>query len=194
MMTKSRLSYGALALLLLSAGSALAQSPAPAGARVHLARPGTDIEADTLIGNLNAQTYTVSGNVVIHSDPKVDRAVALSESTEPFTLSADAVDVERKALRYAAKGHVHFVQGAREGRADTALLDEKSHDLDLIGHAHVADGGQQADADRMHYNTLDKHFTGTGNVKLIAPVPTPPPGSAPTSTPAPKKRGLKLPF
>ncbi|GAC1426755.1 MAG: hypothetical protein NVSMB5_21380 [Candidatus Velthaea sp.] len=198
-MQTSRLCCGALALLLLfSAGPALARSPVPAAApsstRVHLARPGTDIEADTLVGNLNAETYTVRGNVVIHSDPKVDRAVAVTESSEPFTLSADAVDVERKALRYAAKGNVHFVQGARDGRADTALLDEKSHDLDLVGHAHVADGGQQANADRMHYNTLDKHFTGVGNIKLIAPVPTPTPGPANTATPAPKKHGLKLPF
>ncbi|GAC1403952.1 MAG: hypothetical protein NVSMB64_06440 [Candidatus Velthaea sp.] len=188
-----RLRFGALALLLVCAGTA-ALAQAPAAARVHLARPGTDIEADTLVGNLNAETYTVKGNVVIRSDPKVDQAVAFTESSEPFTLTADVVDVERKALRYAAKGNVHFVQGMRDGRADTALLDEKLHDLDLVGHAHVADGGQQANADRMHYNTIDKHFTGAGNVKIIAPVPTPTPGPPSTATPAPKKRGLKLPI
>jgi len=170
-------------------------APAASGSRVHLQRPGTQIDADELVGNLRAQTYTVRGNVIVHSDPKVDSAVAVTESDQPFTLTADTVDVERTALRYAAKGNVHFVQGTREGRADTALLDEKIHDLDLVGHAHVSEGEQQANADRMHYNTLNRHFTGAGNVKIIAPVPTPTPCiGCKSPSPAPKKRGIKLPI
>lgn len=218
-MTMYRLTSAALALLLVSAASALAQSPAPprpspAGApaapsppaqpeqsaspapgRVHLHRPGTDMDADSLVGNMNGQTYVLKGNVVLHSDPKTDTAFAATESSDPLTLSADEMDVERKALRYVAKGHVQFTQGTRSGRADTATLDEKLHDLDLIGHAHVSDGIQQANSDRMHYNTANRKFQGTGNVKIIAPIPTAtpaPPGTTPT--PAPKKRRVPLPI
>ncbi|MFN2459076.1 MAG: LptA/OstA family protein [Candidatus Velthaea sp.] len=225
MRTIHRFTPAALALLLASAASALAQTPVPpapvpapspspaapapassgsaqpeqtqppAPGRVHLHRPGTDMDADSLVGNMNGQTYVLKGNVVLHSDPKVDPAFAATESSDPLTLSADEMDVERKSLRYVAKGHVQFTQGSRSGRADTATLDEKLHDLDLIGHAHVSDGIQQANSDRMHYNTSNRKFRGAGNVKIIAPIPTAtpaPPGTTPT--PAAKKKRLGLPI
>lgn len=200
----SRLSAATLALLLGSVATAtLAQSPAaappsalpstaPSNGRVHLHRPGTDIDADALEGNLGAQTYTVSGHVVVHSDPKVDRSVATTESDEPLTLTADRVDVDERARRFLAKGSVRFMQGIREGSCDEATLDEASHDLELIGHARVAEGPQSARADRMHYNTLDKHFRGAGNVKIIAPIPSPTPGAPGSPAPAPKKRRSPL--
>ena len=186
-----------LALLVFVPAIAVAQqSVAPSDApaeRVHLHRPGTDVEADTLVGNGTRETFTLTGNVVLHSDPKVDTAFAATQSDEPLTLTTDKLEVDRKALTYVATGHVHFTQGARSGVAETASLDERTHDIELIGHARVSDGVQRLESDRMHYNTLDRHFHGSGNVEIVAPIPTAAPGAAkPTTTPKPKK--LRLPF
>lgn len=159
--------------------------------RVRICRPGTDVEGDTFVANLGGETSIIKGNVVLHSDPTVDKAFAATESDDPLTLTADEIDLERKTLRYVAKGHVHFNQGSREGNADTATLDEQTHDADLIGHARVFDGEHETKADRMHYNTQDKQFHGFGNVRIRVPVPTPtplPPGATPT--PTPKKRRI----
>ncbi len=160
-------------------------SPPPAGARVHLHRPGTEIEADSLQGNLESKRYTVSGNVVLHEDPKLDKAVDLSEteSDQPIELHADRMSVDERNRRYAAHGSVRFTQAERSGFAQDATLDDRSHDLDLSGGARVADGGRSLAADTIHYNTKTRVFAGDGNVEIIAPLPTNPPG-----TPAPKKR------
>lgn len=161
-------------------------------ARVHLHRPGTDIDADTLVGNGKNETYTLTGNVVLHSDPKVDTAFAATESNEPLTLKADTLDIDRRALTYSAMGHVHFTQGTRDGTADTATLDEKSHDIDLVGHARVTDGLQRLSSDRMHYNTLDRKVHGAGHVEIVAPIPTAAPGASKPSPPPKKKRLIPI--
>jgi len=132
---------------------------------------------------------------VLHSDPKIDKAFAATESDEPLTLTADEIDIERKSPRFVAKGRGHFPQGKRDGNADTAILDEKTHDVDLIGHTRVFDGENETRADRMHYNTQHRKIHGIGNVRILVPVATAtplPPGTTPT--PAPKKRRIPLPI
>jgi len=162
----------------------------PAG-RFHLHRPGTDVDGDSLTGSLASHVFVLKGNVVLHSDPKIDREMAeASESDEPLTVTADELGVDQFAFTYVAKGHVHFVQGSRSGFADLATLNEEAHTLDLVGNASVLDGEHRTTAAKMHYNTADKQFVGGGDVHIYAPAPTPNPG---TGTPAPKrKRRLPL--
>jgi hypothetical protein len=165
-------------------------SPAPG--RFHLHRTGTDVEGDALSGSLASEVYILKGHVTMHSDPKLDREIAeASESSQPLTVTADEIDVDRIGLTYVAKGHVHFVQGSRSGRADLAMLDEQKHTLDLIGDANVYDGERRAAAAKMHYDMLGKDFLGAGDVRIYEPLPTPNPVAS--STPAPKhKRRLPL--
>lgn len=169
-------------------------APAPSGSplgRFHLHRPGTDVDGDLLTGSLASQAYILKGNVTLHSDPKIDREIAdASESEEPLTVTADEIDVDRLGYSYVAKGHVHFVQGVRSGRANLATLNEQTHSLDLVGDANVYEGDHRTVADRFHYDMLDKSFHGSGDVRIFEPLPTPAPSVA---TPAPKhKRRLPL--
>ncbi len=174
-----------------------ARRPAPRptidpASRVHLHRPGTDVDADVLTGSLASQAYIFKGNVSLHSDPTIDREIgATSESDEPLTVTADEIDVDKLGRSYVARGNVHFVQGARSGNADLAQLNEDRHTLDLIGNANVLEGEHRAVASKMHYNTLDKQFAGSGNVRIYEPVPTANPQTLPT--PAPKRK-RRLPF
>jgi hypothetical protein len=160
--------------------------------RICVSRPGSDVEADSVTGSFLSNAFVFKGNVVLHSDPKVDKSAAETQSDDPITLTADEVDVERETQRYVAKGKVHFTQGAREGNADTMILDEKTHDVDLIGHARVFDGEHDSKADQIHYNTKDKQFHGMKHVHIVVPIPTASPGPSPT--PGGKKRRIpKLP-
>lgn len=170
-----------------------APAPEPSGPRIHLHRPGTDIDADRLDGNEGARVYEVSGNVVVHDDPSTDRNSATSqvESSLPIIVHADRMSVDENAKAYAAHGNVTFEQGDRHGSADAATLSDVTHDLDLRGNARVAEGDRSLTADAIHYNTLTRAFSGTGNVELISPEPTAGPGASPG--PKPKKKG-KIPL
>ena len=160
--------------------------------RFNLHRPGTDIDGDSLTGNVGSNVYVFRGNVVLHSDPKVDRNFgSATESDAPLTVSADELDVDRFAMTYVAKGHVHFSQGTRSGSADLAMLNEQTRDLDLLGHADVLDGDHRARAAKLHYNGSDRQFHGAGDVRIYEPVPSPQPRAS--ATPAGKHR-RRLPF
>jgi lipopolysaccharide export system protein LptA len=162
-------------------------SPENPSARTHLHRPGTDVDSDVLTGSLASEVYVLKGNVTLHSDPKIDRAIAEeSQSDEPLTITADEIDVDRLGLSYVAKGNVRFVQGTRSGRADLAMLNEQAHTLDLIGNASVLDGERRAVAAKMHYNTLDKQFRGSGDVRIYQPLP--PPNPKPQASPTGKHK------
>ncbi len=170
-------------------------TPSPAAtsaSRFHLHRPGTDVDGDVLTGNSANGAYILRGNVVLHSDPKVDQELgSATESDEPITVTADEIDVDRFGATYVAKGHVHFVQGSRSGRADTAMLNQETQDLDLLGNADVSQGEHRARATKMHYNIADRQFHGSGDVRIYEPAPTPNPQAS--ATPAPKHH-RHLPF
>jgi hypothetical protein len=171
----------------------LTQPEASPPGRFHLHRPGTDVDGDLLSGNVANEVYILKGNVTLHSDPKLDREVATaSESTDPLTLTADEIDVDRAGLTYTAKGHVHFTQGTRSGRADVAVLDQQTHTMDLIGNANVYDGDRRTAADKLHYDMIGKGFLGAGDVRIYEPLPTPNPNA--TATPAPPKRKRRIPL
>jgi lipopolysaccharide export system protein LptA len=168
-------------------------SPGGSGERAHFHRPGTDVDGDIFVGSLASEVFILRGNVTLHSDPTVDRAIAAaSESSDPLTVTADEIDVDRAASTYVAKGHVRFVQGTRSGQADTAMLNEEARTIDLIGHANVIEGDHRAAADKMHYDMSDKRFAGAGDVRIYQPLPTPNPNAS--SSAAPKKRKRRLPL
>jgi lipopolysaccharide export system protein LptA len=188
--------FVALAVLAATSAQTPAPSPAPSpeasgGPRVHLHRPGTDVDADRLSGNLAAKVYEVSGNVVVHDDPSTDRnpSTEQTESTLPIILHADRMSVDETTKHYEAHGRVTFEQGDRHGSADDASLDDVTHDLDLKGNARVSEGDRILSADAIHYNTKSKAFAGTGNVEIISPAPTAGPGASP----APKKKKSRVP-
>jgi len=168
-----------------------ATTPEPSGSRIHLHRPGTDVDADRLDGNLGAKVYEVSGHVVVHDNPSVDRnsATAQTESSLPIILNADRMAVDETTKRYEAQGQVTFEQGDRHGSADAATLDDVTHDLKLKGNAKVSEGDRTLSADAIHYNTATKAFDGSGNVEIISPYPTAGPGASP----APKKKKPRVP-
>lgn len=174
-----------------SSAASPAPQPEPSGPRVHLHRPGTDVDADRLSGNLGAKVYEVTGHVVVHDNPSVDRnsATAQTESSLPIILHAERMAVDESAKRYEAQGDVTFEQGDRHGSADAATLDDVTHDLDLKGNAKVSEGDRTLSADKIHYNTGTKAFDGSGNVEIISPAPTAGPGASP----APKKKKSRLP-
>ncbi len=177
------------------AASAPPSTPSPratAPGRFNLHRPGTDIDGDELTGNVGSNVYVFRGNIVLHSDPKVDRSFgAATESDAPLTITSDELDVDRFAMTYVAKGHVHFTQGTRSGNADLAMLNEQTRDLDLLGHADVVDGDHRARAAKLHYNGTDRQFHGAGDVRIYGPAPSPQPSAS--ATPAGKHR-RRLPF
>jgi lipopolysaccharide export system protein LptA len=178
-----------------SPGATATPAPEPSGQRYHLHRPGTDVDADRVDGNVGARVYEVSGHVVVHDDPSIDRNSATSqvESSLPIIVHADRMSVDETKKIYAAHGGVTFEQGDRHGSADAATLNDVTHDLDLMGSARVAEGDRSLTADAIHYNTLTKAFAGTGNVELLSPAPTAGPGASPG--PKPKKKGkIALPL
>jgi lipopolysaccharide assembly outer membrane protein LptD (OstA) len=186
----------ALATLAVLA-TASAQTPAPSaapesGSRVHLHRPGTDVDADRLAGNLAAKVYEVSGHVVVHDSPAIDRNpdTDQTESSLPIILHADRMSVDEGAKRYEASGGVTFEQGDRHGSADSAKLDDVTHQLDLAGNARVSEADRTLAADTIHYNTQTKAFSGAGNVEIISPAPTAGPGASP----APRRKKSKVPL
>jgi lipopolysaccharide assembly outer membrane protein LptD (OstA) len=174
-----------------SAPPSAAPSPEQTGVRIHLHRPGTDVDADRLTGNLGTKVYEVSGHVVVHDNPSVDRnsATAQTESSLPIILHAERMSVDETAKKYEAQGDVQFEQGDRRGSADMATLDDMSHDLTLKGNAKVSEGDRTLSADAIHYNTASKAFDGSGNVEIISPAPTAGPGASP----APRKKKSRLP-
>jgi len=166
-----------------------ASSAVQGPSHAHFHRPGTDVDADSFAGSLASDVFVLKGNVVLHSDPAVDRSIAdLSQSGDRLTLTADEIDIDKAGLSYVAKGHVHFVQGLRSGQADLAQLNEETHTIDLIGNANVLEGDHRAAAEKMHYNMADKGFAGSGNVRIYEPLPTPNPNTAPTAAPKKKRR------
>jgi lipopolysaccharide export system protein LptA len=171
-----------------------APEPAPSptsSSRFHLHRPGTDVDGDLLSGNSASGLYVFRGNVILHSNPKIDTEFGATESDEPITVTADEIDIDRFAATYVAKGHVHFVQGDRSGRADVAMLNEQTQDLDLLGNADVLEGDHRARAAKMYYNIADRRFHGSGDVRIYEPAPTPNPQASATSAPKHRRR---LPF
>ena len=71
--------------------------------------------------------------------------------------------------------------------ADRGTLNEVTHDLELFGNVHVADGDQTAQAEHLFYNTASGDVRMDGVVTATIPA-TPPPATHAPATHAPATR------
>jgi lipopolysaccharide assembly outer membrane protein LptD (OstA) len=150
--------------------------------RVKFFRPGTDVVGDSATGNYKAGTVTITGNVVMHDSGQSPGPGGAAPSGGASTLNCNELQVDSKRKIYIATGNVVYVQGTRRATAQSARLDQAAHTLDLTGDVTLADGDQTLAAQVVHYNTLTKDVSTSGNpVTLIKPAP--PPGSAPSGRP-----------
>lgn len=158
--------------------------------RVKFFRPGTDIVGDSAKGNYKAGTVTITGHVVLHDNGAASEAQAAGAPAGggPSTLECDQLAVDSKRKVYVATGNVHYIQGQRHATAESGKLDQGAHALDLMGNVRLADGDETLTAQMVHYDTLTKDVSTSGNpVILSQPAARPAPGTTSTlPTPAAK--------
>ncbi len=162
--------------------------------RVRFFRAGTDVVGDSAKGNYKAGTVTITGHVVMHDNGQSAGAPKPGAAPEggPATLQCDELQVDSKRKIYVASGNVVYVQGTRRATAQTGRLDQGDHALDLSGNVQLADGDQMLSAQTVHYNTLTKDVSTSGNPVVLTqpavlPSAEPEPGASSTlPTPAAK--------
>ena len=137
--------------------------------RVKFFRPGTDVVGDRAKGNFKAGTVTITGHVVLHDTGQGSQGQAAGASQGgPATLTCDELQVDSKRKIYVASGNVVYVQGTRRATAHSGRLDQGAHTLELDGDVALADGEQTLTAQVVHYNTLTKDVSTSGNPVLIS--------------------------
>jgi lipopolysaccharide export system protein LptC len=158
--------------------------------RVKFFRPGTDAVGDSAKGNYKSGTLTISGHVVLHDsgEPAAGGKAGAAPNGGPSTLTCDTLQVDSKRKLYIATGNVVYVQGSRQATAQNGRLDQSAHSLDLDGNVRLADGDQTLTAQTIHYNTLTKDISTSGDpMTMSKPATQPLAGSASTlPTPAAK--------
>jgi Lipopolysaccharide-assembly, LptC-related len=160
---------------------------------VHFSRPGTDATGDSASGNYKDGLVTIVGHVVVHDNgeaPEAREAGAMSNAG-PSTLTCDQLQIDSKQKIYVATGNVRFVQGVRVMTAQNGRLDQTNHQLDLSGNVHLAEGASTFASETVHYNTLTKDVSTTGNpITITEPLQSSrdTKSSLPTPRPAPKKK------
>jgi hypothetical protein len=149
--------------------------------RVKFFRPGTDVVGDSAKGNYKDGLVTISGHVVLHDDGQSQAARksgGLPAGGGPATLECDQLQVDSKRKRYTATGNVVYIQGSRRATAQTGTLDQAAHVLDLAGDVRLADADQTLTAAAVHYNTLTKDVSTSGNPVIFSK-----PAGSPTAAP-----------
>ena len=161
--------------------------------RVKFFRPGTDVVGDRALGNFKAGTVTIIGHVVLHDDGRAPEAQSAgAQPGGPSSLECDQLAVDSKRKVYVATGNVVYVQGTRRATAQSGRLDQGNHTLELTGDVHLSDGDQTMSAQTVHYDTLTKDVSTSGNPVVLtqpaaAAAGTPEPGTTSTlPTPAAK--------
>ena len=155
--------------------------------RVKFFRPGTDVVGDRAKGNYKAGTVTVTGHVVLHDSgqsPQVQQ-VGAGAGGGPSTLQCDELQIDSKRKLYIATGNVVYVQGSRRVTAQSGRLDQGTHSLDLEGNVRLADGEQTMTAQTVHYNTLTKDVSTSGNPVILSKPATQPAGASTSALPTP---------
>ncbi len=157
-------------------------------------RPGTDVVGDSAKGNYKAGLVTISGHVVLHDNGQSSqvREAGGAAGAGPATLRCDQLDVDSKRKVYTATGNVVYVQGSRRATAQSGRLDQGAHTLELSGNVRLADGEQTMTAQTVHYDTLTKDVSTSGDPVILSQ----PAGSAldhPTSTLPTPPAGTGLP-
>jgi lipopolysaccharide assembly outer membrane protein LptD (OstA) len=137
---------------------------------VRFIRPGTDVVGDSAKGNFKLGTVIITGHVVLHDSGESSEAqrAGAAPGGGPATLECDQLEVDSKRKVYTATGNVRYVQGTRHATADNGKLDQGAHALDLNGNVHLADGEETLSAQTVHYNTLTKDVSTSGNPVILS--------------------------
>jgi lipopolysaccharide export system protein LptA len=163
--------------------------------RVKFFRPGTDAVGDRAKGNYKAGTVTISGHVVLHDNGESaeGQAAGAPPGGGPATLRCDELQVDSKRKIYIATGNVVYVQGSRRATAHSGRLDQGAHSLDLNGDVRLADGEQTMSAQNVHYDTLTKDVSTSGNPVIMSEPASPPPAGSTSTLPTPAATAAQKP-
>jgi lipopolysaccharide assembly outer membrane protein LptD (OstA) len=134
--------------------------------KVTMTRGGGDISGDRASGNYKTKNVTIYGHVVMHDTEGNFAGLSNTKPTKsrgPATLTADQVHIDGTAKIYTADGHVHYVQADTTTDADKGVLTDPTHDLDLTGNVHIAQGTRNMEADHVLYNTVSGQAHAEGN-------------------------------
>jgi lipopolysaccharide assembly outer membrane protein LptD (OstA) len=140
--------------------------------QITMTRGGGDITADRASGNFKTKNATLYGHVVLH-DTEGNFAglssVKPAKSKGPSTLTADQVHIDGVGKVYTATGNVHYVQADTTVDADTGVLNDLTHDLDLKGNVKIVQGERNMVADHVLYNTISGQAHAEGDVTMQFP-------------------------
>ena len=105
---------------------------------ITLTRPGSDIAADRSSGNFKSHQATLAGHVVLHDTNGVlTNFAGRPGSHVPAMLTCDTLNIDGVSKQYIATGNVYFKQGASEVRADRAVMNGLTHDINLYGNVQL---------------------------------------------------------
>jgi lipopolysaccharide export system protein LptC len=137
-----------------------------------MTRGGGDITADRASGNYKSKDATLYGHVVMHDSEGNFAGLSstkASKSRGPSTLTADQVHIDGVGKMYTATGNVHYVQADTSVDADTGVLNDLTHDLDLKGNVKIVQGSRNMLAGHVLYNTISGQAHAEDNVTMQFP-------------------------
>jgi lipopolysaccharide assembly outer membrane protein LptD (OstA) len=140
--------------------------------KLTMTRGGGDIAADRASGNFKSKSATLYGHVVMHDTEGNFAGLSSTKpakSKGPSTLTADQVHIDGVGKVYTATGNVHYVQADTTVDADTGILNDISHDLDLKGNVKIVQGDRNMVADHVLYNTISGQAHAEGDVTMQFP-------------------------
>jgi len=159
--------------------------------RVVMTRGGGDITGDRASGNYKTKDMTIYGHVVMHDTEGNFAGVSSTKPTHsrgPATLTADQVNINGTSKIYTATGSVHYVQADTTTDANKGVLNDLTHDLDLLGSVHIVQGDRNMEADHVLYNTVSGQAHAEGD-----PVTLQFPSEVHQSVATPRPIKLKVP-
>jgi len=140
--------------------------------QITMTRGGGDITADRASGNYKSKGATLYGHVVMHDTEGNFAGLSSTKpahSRGPSTLTADQVHIDGIGKIYTATGNVHYVQADTTVDANSGVLNDETHDLDLKGNVKIVQGERNMLADHVLYNTITGQAHAEGNVTMQFP-------------------------
>lgn len=131
-----------------------------------------DISADRASGNFKTKAMTMYGHVIVHDTEGNFAGLSSTKpakSKGPSTLTADQVHIDGVGKVYTATGNVHYVQADTTVDANTGVLNDISHDLNLKGNVKIVQGDRNMIADHVLYNTVSGQAHAEGDVTMQFP-------------------------
>lgn len=140
--------------------------------QVVMTRESGDITADRASGNYKSKAATLYGHVVMHDTQGNVAGISSTrpaQSHGPSTLTADQVHIDGIGKIYTATGHVHYVQADTTVDAQTGVLNDLTHELDLKGNVNIVQGDRNMQAGHVLYNTVTGQAHAEDDVTMQFP-------------------------